>query len=397
MKRIAMVVDDVAFPGEKGLGRMYYLAEYLCKNGFSVNIITGKYQHWEKRHRSAEYMDRVFGQAEITFVDEPAYRKNIDIRRLFSYRVMTSNVISYMETQKYDLVYCQIPDNRLAYEAGRYASSRGIPFVVDIEDLWPEAMEMIMPVGGIGRVLLYPFARYAKKTYELADAVVGSSDTYRDEPEKYNVHIDKRLTVYAGNDLAAFDRGVLTHSDEIEKPEDEFWVTYAGTFGKSYDLVTLICASQLIPGVRIMLLGDGPGRAELEALADEKKAPVSFLGYQPYDVMAAYLKKSDILINSLIRKAPQSITSKTGDYLAAGRPMINTGKDREFYQKVESDGFGINVESENARALAEGILYLKNDPERCRIMGKKARLTAEKEFDRDKTYRNIADLLRDFL
>ena len=71
----------------------------------------------------------------------------------------------------------------------------------------------------------------------------------------------------------------------------------AGTFGKSYDLVTLIHASLLDPGVRIMLLGDGPGRAELEALADEKKAPVSFLGYQPYDVMAAYLKKSNVLIN----------------------------------------------------------------------------------------------------
>ena len=397
MKRVAMIVDDVAFPGEKGLGRMHYLAEYLCKNGFSVNLITGKYQHWEKRHRSKGYMNQVFGQAEITFVDEPAYRKNIDIKRLFSYKIMTTNVISYLKTQEYDLVYCQIPDNYLAYEVGRYASSRGIPFIVDIEDLWPEAMEMVMPVTGIGKILLYPFARYAKKTYELADAIVGSSDSYRDEPEKYNIHIDKKITVYAGNDLAAFDQGVLTHADEIEKPEDEFWVTYAGTFGKSYDLKTLINASQLISGIRIMMLGDGPGRAKLEIQAKEKNAPVTFLGYKSYEVMAAYLKKSNVLVNSLIRKAPQNITSKTGDYLAAGKPMINTGRNPEFFQKVEADGFGINVEPENARALADAILYLKNNPERCRIMGEKARLIAEKEFDRGKIFMNIVNLLRDFI
>ena len=397
MKRVAMIVDDVAFPGEKGLGRMHYLAEYLCKNGFFVNLITGKYQHWEKRHRSNGYMNQVFGQAEITFVDEPAYRKNIDIKRLFSYKIMTTNIISYLKTQEYDLVYCQIPDNYLAYMVGRYASSRGIPFIVDIEDLWPEAMEMIMPVTGIGKILLYPFARYAKKTYELADAVIGSSDTYRDEPEKYNIHIDKRITVYAGNDLAAFDCGALAHMDEIEKPEDEFWVTYAGTLGKSYDLETLIDASLLIPGIRIMLLGDGPERAKLETRVKEKNAPVTFLGYKSYAVMAAYLKESDILINSLIKKAPQSITSKVGDYLAAGKPMINTGGNPEFFQKIEANGFGINVESENARALADGILKLKNNPECCRAMGEKARFVAEKEFDRDKICMNIVNLLRDFI
>ena len=397
MKRVAMVVDDVAFPGEEGLGRMYYLAEYLCKNGLSANLITGKYQHWKKKYRTAEYMNQIHGQVEPTFVDEPAYRDNIDIRRLFSYRIMTSNIVSYLETQDYDLVYCEIPDNYLAYQVGRYASSRGIPFIVDIEDLWPEAMEMIMPVKGACKQLLYPFAVYAKKTYELADAVVGSSDTYRDEPEKYGVHIDKRITVYAGADIAAFDKGVFEHLSKIEKPKDEFWVTYAGNLGVSYDLETLIYAANLVPDIKVVILGDGPRRKELETLANKLQAPIVFLGYQPYALMAAYLKKSDVLVNSLNKKAHQSITTKTGDYLAAGKPMINTGADKEFSEKVDTDGFGINVEPGDIASLANGILFLKNNPECCRIMSEKARFIAEKDFDRDKTYMNIVNLLRDFL
>ena len=49
--------------------------------------------------------------------------------------------------------------------------------------------------------------------------------------------------------------------------------------------------------------------------------------------MAAYLAKSDILVNSFVKKAPQSIVTKIGDYLAAGKPMINTCMSPEFRQK----------------------------------------------------------------
>ena len=59
MKRIAMIVTDVAMAGEKGLGRMYYLAELFCKNGFAVDLFTTRYQHWLKRFRTQEEMDAI--------------------------------------------------------------------------------------------------------------------------------------------------------------------------------------------------------------------------------------------------------------------------------------------------------------------------------------------------
>ena len=64
-------------------------------------------------------------------------------------------------------------------------------------------------------------------------------------------------------------------------------------------------------------------RGELEALAEELTGNVTFLGYAPYGRMAAYLKQSDVTVNSLVRKASQSIVSKIGDYLAAGHPIIS--------------------------------------------------------------------------
>ena len=182
----------------------------------------------------------------------------------------------------------------------------------------------------------------------------------------------------------------------MTKPEGEFWVTYAGTLGASYDLETLINAAALIKQaeeasgpalcsevvtsedtcdlkVRVKILGDGPNRAALEQLAQSLNAPVDFLGYCPYDLMAAYLTASDVTVNSLKKDAAQSIVTKIGDYLAAGKPMINTGSSEEFLMKVKTDGFGVNVVAEDAQALADAITDLTKRPNRRRIMGTRAR------------------------
>ena len=399
MKRIAMIVTDVALAGEKGLGRMFYLAELFCKNGYQVDLITSSFQHWLKRRRTDEEMAHARENAlcGITFLDEPGYTKNVQVKRILSRRVLTKAVRRHLEENSYDLVYCQIPDNHLASVAAGWAKKAGVPFIVDIEDLWPEAMRMVLDVPVVSDLLFSYFTVTAKKTYRLADAAVGSSDTYRDEPGKYGVTIPDSVTVYVGNDLAAFDTGAEEQLSGAEKPEGEFWVTYAGTLGTSYDIATLIRAADLLQKrgrkeLRIMLLGDGPLRSELEALAKELTGNVTFLGYAPYGRMAAYLKQSDVTVNSLVRKASQSIVSKIGDYLAAGHPMINTGLDPEFWNKVEKDGFGINVRPEDPEALAAAIEGLMDDLEGCTRMGLRARQIAREQFDRPHTYRKIIRL-----
>lgn len=399
MKRIAMITTDVALPGEKGLGRMFYLAELFCRMGYEVDLITSRFQHWSKSPRSEEAMKSAQTQAKchLTFLPEPGYTKNVQLRRIHSRHVLTKGILAHLEENRYDLVYCQIPDNHLASMAGAYAKRRGIPFLVDIEDLWPEAMRMVLDVPVVSDVLFSGFARDAAKTYRLADGVVGSSDTYRKEPDKYGVTVPKSVTVYVGNDLATYDAGAAENEDAVQKPEHEFWVTYAGTLGTSYDIATLIRAADLLAKqgrdrLRIVLLGDGPTRPELEALAGTLTGNVTFVGYVSHGRMAAYLNRSDVTVNSLVSKAAQSIVSKIGDYLASGHPMINTGLDAEFCEKVTADGFGVNVMPEDPEALAQAIAQLMDHPEQCAEMGRIARKISEEQFDREQTYPKIVCL-----
>ncbi len=120
---------------------------------------------------------------------------------------------------------------------------------------------------------------------------------------------------------------------------------------------------------------------------------MEFCGYVEYKKMAAYLGKSDLLINSFVKGASQSIVNKVGDYLAAGKPMINTLASREFMGLVKEYGFGANIEAECAQELFGVILSYAGDMRRCIEEGIAARKLAETKFDRKTSYRTMIDLV----
>ena len=299
------------------------------------------------------------------------------------------------------MIYCEIPPNDVALAAAKYAKKKGIPFVPDVNDLWPEAMRMVLDLPIISNLMFYPLQRDAEKVYSLVSGIVGTSDEYRDRPLK-NQRLDvPKVTVYVGNEIREFDEGVEKYSPEIEKEEKEFWVTYAGTIGTSYDIRTLVLTGEELIrrrklDIKIKILGGGPLKEEMEQLARENHCEnVEFVGYVPYEKMAAYLTKSDIVVNSFVKKAPQSIVTKIGDYLASGHPMINTCMSPEFRKKVETDGFGINIMPEDEEVLADAIERLYESEEMREEMGKKARKIAESQFDRPESYKKIVELIRE--
>lgn len=403
MKRIAVITMGVKLNNENGYTRFRFLCDFLVKNGYNVDLITTSFQHWAKAGRNLSEIKKEAYMFGLRFIPEPGYKKNLDVRRIYSHRIAARNLKKMLEEDgAYDLIYCEIPPNDVALVAAEFAKKRNIPFVADVNDLWPEAMRMVLDIPVISDILFYPFLRDAEKVYKLAAGIVGTSDEYRDRPFKRTKREIPKKTVYVGNELQVFDAGVEVHLSEIEKGEDEFWVSYAGTIGTSYDIRTMIVAADYLKkkgydNIHMKILGGGPLKEELEELAGRLAGNVEFVGYAPYEIMAAYLKKSDILVNSFVKKAPQSIVTKIGDYLAAGKPMINTCSSPEFKRKVEADGFGINVEAEDERVLAEAILTLYHDENKRAIMGIKARKIAEEQFDRENSYYRIIELMEELM
>lgn len=403
MKKIAVITMGVRLDNEKGYTRFRFLCDFLVQNGFQVDLITTNFQHWEKEHRDLTKIKREDYSFGIRFIQEPGYKKNLDLRRIRSHRIAAKNLKKMLEEDgDYDLIYCEIPPNDVALTAARFAKEKGIPFVPDVNDLWPEAMRMVLDIPVISDILFWPFLRDAEKVYQLSSAVVGTSDEYAQRPFARCRRDIPRVTVYVGNEIQVFDQGAAAYDSKVIKGKDEFWVTYAGTIGTSYDIKTMILAADILKkkgydDIHMKILGGGPLKEELEKLAGTLQGEVEFVGYAPYDEMAAYLKKSEILVNSFVKKAPQSIVTKIGDYLAAGRPMINTCSSLEFRNKVETEGFGINIEAEDPQILADAILSIYHDKEGQERMGNRARAVAQEQFDRPNSYKKIVALINQLI
>lgn len=402
-KRIAIYTQDAKLGNEvKGATRYVYLATLLHEHGYDVDFITSGFQHWEKRQRDVEHFDAGTDAYTIRFIEEPFYPKNMCPQRIWAHHVAAKRVSEYFnEHHDYDLIYCQIPPNDVAREIGKAAQKFNIPFVVDVNDLWPEAFRVAFDVPVLSDILFAPFYRQAKAVYQMADAVVGTSDEYRERGLRDARAGIPSETVYVGNQLCEFDAGVTAHALQIDKPAGDIWVSYAGTLSACYDLETLVKAMALVqkthPEAKLQILGDGSERDNLKAAAHSSGAEVVFHGYLPYSQMAAWLSKSDITINSLVEKAAQSIVTKIGDYLAAGKPMVNTSCSKEFRAKVEADGFGVNVKPGDAEGMAEVLVDLIEDPQRRSRMGERARAIAEEQFDRPHSYLKTVRLIEELI
>ncbi|MFR4147316.1 MAG: hypothetical protein ACLT1J_14050 [Mediterraneibacter gnavus] len=105
------------------------------------------------------------------------------MRRVRSHKIAAENLRKLLEKEgDYDLIYAEIPPNDVALAAAEYAHRNKIPFVADVNDLWPEAMRMVFDIPIVSDLLFYPLKRDAEKVYSLTSGVIGTSDEYRDRP-----------------------------------------------------------------------------------------------------------------------------------------------------------------------------------------------------------------------
>lgn len=401
MKKIAIVsFGYMWFPCEPGPSRFYQIADNFVKAGYDVEIITTDFQHFKKSLRDK---DKILSQGypfHITFIKTPPYKKNIDVRRVISNWIIEKNLRKYLKKHidEYDAVYTSIPANNIAASVTEICKKNNVPCVVDIEDLWPEAMSMVIKSKILRKIFLRGFLKDAETAYQNCSGIIGTSEDYTIRAFKNKKRNVPNATIYVGVNLKKFDLGVKEYENTINKSQSEFWVTYAGSISTSYDIKTLILAAKKLADkgyseIKVQILGTGSQKENLEQfIKRENINNVKFWGFTEYPKMAAVLSKSDVVINSFVKGAPQSIVNKVGDYLASGKPMINTLENPIFCHLIEREKCGVNIEPENVDNLAMTILDLKNDFKERKKMGKNARTLCEKEFDRHTSYKKIIEL-----
>ncbi len=373
-------------------GRFSYLANMLEDNN-SVELITSDFYHITKKHREK----LPYKEYKITLLHEPGYSKNVCLKRFGSHFVWGINVKKYLRYRKKpDVIYCAIPSLTAPYLVSKYAKSNGIRFIIDIQDLWPEAFKMIINIPVINNLLFSPFTFMAENIYRQADVIIGVSQTYVNRALRVSKKCSEGHAVFLGTKLSVFDK--YAEDNSVEKKKNEIWLGYCGTLGSSYDLNCVIDALGLLKEKKYSLIfivmGDGPKKKEFEKYSRLKGINARFLGRINYNKMCGVLRMCDIAVNPIAHGAAQSIINKHADYAAAGLPVVNTQENREYRELVEQYAMGYNCQNGNVTDLAEKINILALDKKKRKMMGDNARRCAAEKFDRTYTYTKISELIR---
>lgn len=397
MKEICIVANFCRKFNGKVDGRFLYLAEMLSNLGFEVNLVTSDFDHGTKKYKESPVKDAY--RSELTYVHEPKYSRNVSVRRLYSHWSWGRNVRKYLERQNVpDCVYCAVPSLTAALKAARYARKHDVPFVIDVQDLWPEAFGLAIKSRFLQRMLLWPMRMLADAVYKQADQIVAVSNTYKDRVLSVNKRVHEGLCVYLGNDGNVFDSAKVKY--HVVKPEGEVWLCYVGSLGHSYDIPCVVDALSMLQEdktikipIKFVVVGDGVLRDSFVAYAQRKKIYVEFAGRLPYEQMVGLLCSCDIAVNPIKRGSAGSVINKVGDYALSGLPVINTQECLEYRNLVEQYGCGINCGVENAQEVAAAIKELVLDRKKRETMGRASRKLGEERFDRSKTYKRIVDLI----
>ena len=386
-KHILIVAPYITFPNEPGANRFIAVAKKLSQK-YSVTLVTSKFCHILKSIRAQNPNMQDF---KVILIDEPGYQKNVSFKRLLSHHIFCKKFEQFLASynEPIDLVYSAYPLIKTNYILGKYKKKYGYKLVIDVQDIWPEAISGPIPLfsNTIAQKILSPITRYANTTYSLADGLVAVSKTYLKRSDVKNLDDNLKKVVYIGADSLHFE------NYEREKKAQKIIATYIGTMAGSYDLETVVKAAALCHEfVQIQFIGTGPHEQNLKTLNTEHGNYIRFLGSLTYDNAMKILISSDIAINPIKATSQATITNKLSDYFCCGLPIISCQESEEVKELLALGG-GVQYCANNAADLAKQLIRLSQDRETLEKMSLVNQNIAKERFLRDISYNEISHLV----
>ena len=264
---------------------------------------------------------------------------------------------------------------------------RGVPFVLDVQDLWPESVFQ----SGMGSSWMRrPIEGLCDFAYRGADCIVAQSEGFRKELIRRGVAPRRIEVIHNWIDEAGMREPAT--AEGVDKQEESqfrgrFNILYAGNLGAAQGLENAIHAasitSRLDPKLQWVFVGNGVMKERLMAMAS-KIAPRAtlFLPARPLSVMPALTRQADILLVHLKDSPLFSITipSKVQSCLAMGRPVL-AAVSGDAAHLIESSGAGAVCASGQPDRLAElAVRMARLGQKELDTMGDKGRCFYFKEL-----------------
>jgi glycosyltransferase involved in cell wall biosynthesis len=396
MNKILIVAHySGSFSSGEENNRFNYLYEMLKELKDSTEFLTSDFTH---KHKVKKISIEDINDKNITLIPEPGYKSNISFSRLYSHFIFGFNLYKNLARRKNkpSIIYVGFPTPFAAWAVAFYCKKTNIKFIVDIQDIWPEAFMMTLErIGFLAKPLLFPFYALNRYIFSNASSVVSVSKSYLQSAESYANTMIKGTVVYLGTDLSIFDNYSNT-GEVFKKNKYSLNLCYVGKLSYSYDLEVAISAVQTLQtklNIGLHIYGKGPLEDDFKKLV-KNNDNIHFYGNLPYKNLPAALKNCDVGMNVIVKSAVQSVTNKHSDYASAGLAIINTQPCKEYRDLLTEYNFGINCEPNNVKDVIFAIKKIYKDKSLLKTYKVNSRKFAEKKMDREATYGEILHLIQ---
>jgi len=351
------------------------ISRSLLRRGHRVDVVTG-FPNYPSGHLYPGYAVRPYLRETIGGVTVhrvplyPSHDTN-PVRRATNYLSFSAaaSVTATWVLRDADAVLVHSTPATVAIPAVVLRVLRRKPYVVHVQDLWPQT---VVSSGFVDDARAGRMERalhvYCDAVYRRAAAIAVTSPGMAPLIAERGVSEDKIVFVPNWADEASFrpvERDpALAAALGITAA---FTVMYAGNFGEFQALDVVVEAADRLHArsdIGFALVGGGVEEARLRRMVAERGlANVTFVGPQPFERMAGILALGDVQLVTLqdVPLFRTTLPSKLQGVLAAGRPVIAavTG---DAAAVVRESGAGEVVRPGSSEELADAVLALAATP-----------------------------------
>lgn len=404
--KVAVVYQYYQGHGAPGHSLVYELTQYLAQQGHEVTVVSGETGYmrrdlptlpWYRRFLRREQDDRV--QVVRTYSYSELHRSYLG--RLLSFISFSlTSPIGLLAISRPDVVLASSPPIFPMFPAWLICKLRGIPFVMEVRDLWPaSAVQM-----GIlkNRQLIAIMAWMERVLYNQSSQIVALTEGIRNDICSRGWPQHKVSLVTCGADFERLypdpDGGALVR--EKYAWQGRKVVMYFGAIGEANNIpVILRLAARLRSreDLVFVLVGDGMMRQKIESqVAAEGLGNVQILPPVPKSDARTYINAADLCLVTLqdIPLFDGAIPTKLIDYMACGKAVL-CGIRGEAREIVVQSGAGLAFEPDDHEQLGSTLEELLDDPVRAADMGAKGLAYVQERFSAAKMRIEMESVLQE--
>ena len=382
--------------------RHYYFAEYLKERNIETTVFAANELHQTGGcvdTHGKPYLRTEEEGVPFVFVKTSKYEGN-GISRV---KNMVSFFLGLLKISKGYAKQYGKPDVIMGSSAHPLTSIAGIliarrfrvPAIVEVRDLWPEAIFSFGKVkmnSLVGRLL----SAGEKWMYVHADAIVFTKEGDVDHIKEmgwdkdHGGKIDLAKCHYINNGVNLKDYYASIEKDILKDPDledDSFKVVYTGTVRPVNNVGNLLDTAKLLKDkkdIKFLIFGGGSELEKLEKrVQDEHIDNVIFKGFVEKKYIPYILSRSSVNVLNYSQAnynwSRGNSSNKLFEYMASGKPIISTVK--MGYCILDKYQCGLSLEECTAKALAEQILKIHDMPEEAYAQMAENAKNGAKDFD----------------